>query len=739
MSGSDAIAIRARGLSKTFRVHLRPSDVLRELFSRRQRSIERHALRDVSFDVRRGEVVGVLGRNGAGKSTLLKIIAGTLDRTAGEMEVNGRITAILELGTGFHPDYSGRENIRLGGLCLGMSREEVERKTESIIDFSELRDVIDQPFRTYSTGMQARLTFATAISVDPDILIIDEALSVGDARFQAKCFARMTELRKQGRTIFLVSHDTNTITTFCDRALILEAGAVYAQGDARQMSIVYHNLLFGAPSGADASPATSAASTNPPAEAGSCSSEPDSAAASPAAPEVADPNKAAAPPPAEPTEAPGPATGSMRYGDGTVQIIDYGIYDEAGHRCANLMSGASATLQMRARVVRPLADASFGFALKDRRGTVLWGVTNAARNEFVGPLDAGDELLVKVPLRVWLSAGDYFVTLGFAHLETGEKCDFIEDAIQFKVIGPGGIFTTGVVNLQSGFEVLRNAVRVIGDASTIAPAPAAQWPAWLLAAAPEIAAAERGDLSEGERYRLAERLSMAVYPTFKFSEFARIWLKDERFLRYYERFMDPGNWHSLDRKFTLNELLKLVAHLPGDLAEVGVYKGASAWLMCEATAGTTKTVHLFDSFEGLSEPLPVDGTYWFRGALQAGDEHVRQNLAKFGNAKIYEGWVPTRFREVADRSFCFVHVDVDLYEPTRASIEFFYERLVPDGLLLFDDYGFETCPGARHAVDEFLATRPEALVMLPTGQALIQKLAATPSGVSPKAAPAERV
>jgi ABC-type polysaccharide/polyol phosphate transport system ATPase subunit len=738
MTGSSTIAIRARGLTKTFRVYLKPSDVLRELFSRERRSIERHALRDVSFDVRRGEVVGVLGRNGAGKSTLLKIIAGTLDRTAGELEVSGRITAILELGTGFHPDYSGRENIRLGGLCLGMSRDEVERKTDSIIEFSELRDVIDQPFRTYSTGMQARLTFATAISVDPDILIIDEALSVGDARFQAKCFARMTELRNQGRTILLVSHDTNTITTFCDRALVLEAGRVYAEGEPRQMSIVYHNLLFGAPSVAHTNSAGLASDVGVAIEAATALRESPRAAAPPATQEVPE----SADPPALPREEPAAATsapgGSMHYGDGAVQIVDYGIYDAAGRRCATLPSGAAATLQMQARVVRPLADASFGFAIKDRRGTVLWGVTNAARNEYIGPLDPGDDLLIKVPLRVWLSAGDYFVTLGFAHLESGEKCDFIEDAIQFKVIGPGGIFTTGVVNLQSGFEVMRNTVRIIGEPSASTPAPTTQWPAWLLAAAPEIEAAERGDLSEAARYRLAEQLSMAVYPTFKFSEFARIWLKDEGFLRYYERFMDPGNWHSLDRKFALKELLKLVVHLPGDLAEVGVYKGASAWLMCEATAGTTKTVHLFDSFEGLSEPLPVDGSYWFRGALSVSDEHARQNLSRFGNAKIYKGWVPERFQDVADRCFCFVHVDVDLYEPTRASVEFFYERLVTNGLMVFDDYGFETCPGARQAVDEFFATRPEALVMLPTGQALIQKLASKPSGFSTAVVGAEQ-
>jgi lipopolysaccharide transport system ATP-binding protein len=394
------IAIHARSVSKTFKIYPHP---------------------------------------GAGKSTLLKLIAGTLERSAGDLDVHGRITAILELGTGFHPDYTGRENIYMGGMCLGMSRQEIDAKLASIIDFSELGEVIDQPFRTYSTGMQARLTFSTAISVDPDILIVDEALSVGDAKFQMKCFGRISEFRAQRKTILLVSHDLNTVTSFCDHAIILEHGRVHAAGGAREMASAYQQLLWNRnPVIATASAQAPIAQPSRPAPIPS--SLPATGGESVA---VSDPLPSAA---AE-------RRASNRYGDGSMQVEAYELVDEAGRPTRALRSGEPCAVTFRMRALRDLDDVSTGFAIKDRRGTVLFGVTNISQNQPPAQLRAGEAFTLRVAMTMWLAAGDYFVNLGAGHLGSSIMCDFIEDALQFNVVGPGGIFTTAVVNLEPRFEL----------------------------------------------------------------------------------------------------------------------------------------------------------------------------------------------------------------------------------------------------------------------------------------------
>ncbi|MGE0725139.1 MAG: ABC transporter ATP-binding protein, partial [Alphaproteobacteria bacterium] len=245
MSSEAAPALAIYGLSKVYRRYASPWDRVRQALRKVPAHVGEHwALRDVAFSVARGETVGIVGRNGSGKSTLLQIVAGTMRASSGTVRANGRISALLELGAGFHPDFTGTENARLNAAILGLPDREIDEAMPSIAAFADLGDHLDQPLRTYSSGMAVRLAFAVAIHVRPDILIVDEALAVGDEAFQRKCFARLERFRAAGGTILFVSHAAAHITQLCDRAILLDDGEILLDGDPRDVVAQYHRLLF---------------------------------------------------------------------------------------------------------------------------------------------------------------------------------------------------------------------------------------------------------------------------------------------------------------------------------------------------------------------------------------------------------------------------------------------------------------------------------------------------------------
>lgn len=244
MSSNAAIAVASIG--KCYQIYDRPSDRLKQMFSFGRRSYFREfwAVRDISFTIGRGETVGIIGRNGSGKSTLLQMICGTVSPTTGEVKTAGRVAALLELGAGFNPEFTGRENVLLNASILGFPVKEMQDRMGEVIAFSELEEFIDQPVKTYSSGMFARLAFAIAIHVDPDILIIDEALAVGDARFVAKCMRRIQDIKKKGATILFVSHDVASVRTLCERAIWVDKGRLVAADDVFPVTGRYMEFLF---------------------------------------------------------------------------------------------------------------------------------------------------------------------------------------------------------------------------------------------------------------------------------------------------------------------------------------------------------------------------------------------------------------------------------------------------------------------------------------------------------------
>ncbi|HYN99896.1 MAG TPA: ABC transporter ATP-binding protein [Actinomycetota bacterium] len=396
--------IAVRGLWEMFRVyHSRPMGVKERLVRKHKLVYEDFwALKGVDFHVEPGSSLAILGPNGSGKSTLLKCLAGTLTPDRGSVEIGGKVAGLLELGAGFHPDLSGKENIYLNGSILGMKRRQIDALYDEIVEFSGVGDFIDNPVRNFSSGMYVRLGFAIAIQVDPDVLLLDEILAVGDAAFQAKCFEKLHETRRRGRTLLLVTHDTQSAMRMCDQAILLDEGRIIAGGPSREIVALYQQRVMAQRE-------------------------------------------------AEVAEA--PVRPSKRWGSGEAKIGSVELRDASGQPVEKVSSGDDTTLRLEVEFSKDVVDPVFGFQLTAEDGRDLFGTNTLSRWTETGSFSAGEAVEVAFRQTLNLLPGRYMFTVAVINNEASEPMDFWRDCRYFRVRGISG--DKGYFDLRTEISLTR--------------------------------------------------------------------------------------------------------------------------------------------------------------------------------------------------------------------------------------------------------------------------------------------
>ena len=387
------VAIQVKGLEKAYKLYDKPSDRLKEAlgFGRKKRYKEHYALKGVDMTIYQGETVGIIGTNGSGKSTILKIITGVLNQTGGSVHVNGRISALLELGAGFNMEYNGIENIYLNGTMIGFSKKEIDAKMDDILNFADIGDYVHQPVKTYSSGMFVRLAFAVAINIEPEILIVDEALSVGDVFFQAKCYHKFEEFKEMGKTIVFVSHDLSSISKYCDRVVLLNQGVKLGEGSPKEMIDAYKQVLVGqyVPAADDQSllsdkEITAAAA----AAAGTVKGEVN--------PEL------------------------LEYGTKDALITGYKITDDMGRETSALLKGKECTITMQVHFEHDIEAPIFAFTIKNIKGVEITGTNTMVEKAFLSPVRAGSDMEITFTQKIDLQGGEYLLSFGVTGFEKEE-------------------------------------------------------------------------------------------------------------------------------------------------------------------------------------------------------------------------------------------------------------------------------------------------------------------------------
>ena len=406
-------AIRVKDVSKIYKLYDHPMDRLKESLglSKRKAYKEHYALDKVDIDVKKGETVGIIGTNGSGKSTILKIITGVLNPTHGEVEIEGRISALLELGAGFNMEYTGIENVYLNGTMMGFEREEIDAKMDDILRFADIGDFVHQPVKTYSSGMFVRLAFAVAINIEPEILIVDEALSVGDVFFQNKCYRKFEEFKQQGKTILFVSHDLGSITKYCDRVILLNRGKKIREGEPGPIIDLYKKVLVDQLSGNTGmkileSSIEEIKETKEQSISKGIQTEEKDIQDSARQREwkenyVINPNL-------------------QEYGDRGVSFVDFAIIDEDDNYTSHLIKGKAFHIKLKIRANKAVEDPIVAYKFRDLRGTEITGTNTMFEKVDIGPLQEGDERTVTFTQKLDLQGGEYLLSFGCTRFEGDE-------------------------------------------------------------------------------------------------------------------------------------------------------------------------------------------------------------------------------------------------------------------------------------------------------------------------------
>ena len=465
-------AITVRNVEKIYRLYDRPRDRMKEAlgFGKKQIHKQHYALRGVSMNIQKGETVGIIGTNGSGKSTILKIITGVLTPTSGEVRVQGRISALLELGAGFNQEYNGIENIYLNGTMMGFSEKEIEERLPAILEFADIGDYVYQPVKTYSSGMFVRLAFAVAINIDPEILIVDEALSVGDVFFQAKCYHKFEEFKEQGRTIVFVSHDLSSISKYCDRVFLLNQGILLGEGTPKKMIDAYKQVLVGqyAVSEDRESQRLVEDAALRQAAGKALGGGQGNRAAGPGGKTAQDGKTETGGKTAQDgktAQGGGTAQGekaarqdgrnpkALEYGTGQARILEYYLTDERGTRTSAVIKGTVFTLHMRVEVFDHIPAPIFAFSVKNVKGTEITGTNTMIEKAFLESVEPGQIKEITFSQKASLQGGEYLLSLGVTGYngDTFEVYHRLYDVMNLTVVSDKD--TVGYYDMESEVTV----------------------------------------------------------------------------------------------------------------------------------------------------------------------------------------------------------------------------------------------------------------------------------------------